>query len=565
MVKGFQALWTLCAITAAGSGQAFAQTEVRTHSGGVANDLFGAAVAAGGDIDDDGIPDYLIGAAEDGAVFQEREGYLRVYSGATGALIRTHDGENVTQRFGTAATRVGDTNPGVDDNDDYAVGAHFWSPPLGTLRGKVYLYSGANGSLRWSVPGAADEDELGFSLDGGFDVNGDGIPDVIAGAPRSDFLASSGGYAVVLSGVDGSQIYRKNGSTGNGRLGLAVCMLGDLNPLVDTRADFAIGSQSTGVQVYSGATGLLLYSITGTASTDLYGSTLARIDDVTGDGIPELVVGAPQANFLFPGPGYVEVRSGANGALVYRKTGPVVGNNFGSRVARAGDYNADGFDDIMVASIPTDGITASFVEIFSGPSGTLLTTISGPVADRLGESIAGIGDTDGDGKTELLLGAETASSPAFHSGKAVVYESPNQVQTGCVGGSSNFCNSLPNSTGFVGTLALVGSTSVDDNNVVLVANKLPTNQPGVFYYGDVAQSTPFGNGIRCVGGNAVKRIGSVNTGAIGLAAIALDLDARTDPVVQINGDSTWYFQFWYRDPSGGGVNFTNGLRVDFCD
>jgi FG-GAP repeat protein len=565
MVKGLKALWTLCAITATGAGHVMAQNVVRTHDGGLANDLFGSAVSAGGDIDDDGVADYMVGAAEDGAIFQEREGYLSVFSGATGNLIRTHDGSDVAERFGTAATRVGDVNPGVDDNDDYAVGAHYFTPPLGSVNGKVFMYSGADGSLLWSVEGPDDEDELGFSLDGGYDVNGDGIPDVIAGAPRSDAGASSAGYAVVLSGADGAELYRKDGSVGNGRLGLAVCLLGDLNPGVDTRADFAVGSMNTGVQVYSGADGSLMYALTGIASTDLYGSSLTRLGDVTGDGIPELVIGASQGNFLFQGPGYVEVRNGATGALVYRKTGLVVGDNFGARVEWVGDYDADGFDDYMVASIPSDGITATYVEIFSGPSGNLLTTISGPLADRLGEELAGVGDADNDGKVEFLLGAETASANGFHSGQAVLYESPNQVQTGCVGSTSAFCNSLVNSTGFTATLALIGSTSVADNDFVLVSNRLPQNQPGVFYYGNGMLEMPFGNGIRCVGGGAIRRLGPVNTGPIGLAATSVDLSAIPAGPLQILGDSTWYFQYWYRDPAGGGVNFSNGLRVDFCD
>jgi len=565
MVKGFNALWTLCAITATGAGHVMAQNVVRTHDGGLANDLFGAAVSAGGDIDDDGVPDYLVGAAEDGAIFQEREGYLNVYSGATGSLIRTHAGSDVAERFGTAATRVGDCNPGIDDNDDYAVGAHYWTPPLGSVNGKVFLYSGADGSLLWSVAGADDEDELGFSLDGGYDVNGDGIPDVIAGAPRSDAGASSGGYAVVLSGADGAELYRKDGTVGNGRLGLAVCLLGDLNPGVDTRADFAVGSMSTGVQVYSGSDGSLMYSLTGTASTDLYGASLARINDLTGDGIPELVVGASQGNFLFQGPGYVDVRNGATGALVYRKTGTTVGHSFGARVARLGDYNADGFDDFMVASIPSDSITSTYVEVFDGLTGALLTTISGPLADRLGETIAGVGDTDNDGKAEFLLGAETASSAGFQSGQAVLYESPNQAQTGCTGSTSTFCNSLLNSTGFIATLELIGSTSVADDDFVLVSNRLPVNQLGVFYYGDGMLEAPFGNGIRCVGGSAIRRLGPVNTGPIGLAATAIDLSAMPAGPLQILGDSSWYFQYWYRDPNGGGVNFSDGLRVDFCD
>ena len=104
MVRGLKALWTLCAVTAAGAGYANAQTQVRTHNGGVANDLFGSAVSPAGDVNNDGIPDYLVGAAEDGAVFQEREGYARVFSGADGSQIRQHDGENVTERYGTALT-----------------------------------------------------------------------------------------------------------------------------------------------------------------------------------------------------------------------------------------------------------------------------------------------------------------------------------------------------------------------------------------------------------------------------------------------------------------------------
>lgn len=565
MFKGITTLSAFVAITAAGAGQANAQVEVRTHNGGVANDLFGTAVSAGGDINNDGAPDYLIGAAEDGAVFQEREGFLRVYNGATGALIRTHDGQNLYDRFGTAAARVGDTNPGTDSNDDYVVGAHYYSSGSSYLRGKVYLYSGANGALRWSVTGGANEDELGTCLDGGYDVNGDGIPDVIAGAPRSDVGGSSAGYGIVLSGVDGSQIWRKDGIAGNGRVGLAVCLMGDLNPAVDLRADFAIGSMNVGVKVYSGATGLQLYALNGLASTDLYGSALARLSDVTGDGIPELIVGASQNNFLFPGTGYVEVRNGATGALVYRKLGPSVGSGFGARVASVGDYNADGFDDFMVSSIAQDTVTPISVQIFSGPSGTLLATISGPHSERLGESIAPVGDTDGDGKVEFLLGASFASPSGLHSGKAVLYESPNQVQTGCVGGSSLSCTSLPNSTGQVSTLALVGSTSVAANNVVLVANKLPINQPGVFYYGNGTMNTPFGNGIRCVGGNSTTRLGAMSTGPIGLAATGLNLNGIQDPNVAIHGDSTWYFQFWYRDPNGGGVNFSNALKVDFCE
>jgi len=523
-------------------------------------------VAGAGDVDNDGVPDYIVGAAEDGAVFQEREGYVKVFSGATGNLIRSHAGEDLIDRFGAAVTGAGNTSPGDDDSDDYAVGAHNHGTVGADLRGKIYLYSGATGGLRWSVDGAAAEDELGFSLAGGHDVNGDGIPDIVAGAPRSDVGASSGGYVIVLSGADGSEIHRIDGTLANGRLGLSVCSPGNLNPGADSRADFVAGSLNEGVKVYSGSTGAVLYALSGQQSSDNYGFSVAGMGDVTGDGVPEIIIGAPQGNFLFPAPGYVEVRNGANGALVFRNTGIVDGQNYGRQVSSAGDWNADGFDDVMIASIPQDSSINIEVDIVSGIDGAWLATLSNGVsAEREGEAIASVGDTDGDGRIEVLLGAPSGSDGGFHSGRAVLYESMDQVLPGCVGGSSNFCTSLPNSDGGVASLSLIGSTNVVDNDIVLVSTGLPTNQPGVFYYGNATMNVPFGSGIRCVGGNSIKRIGLAQTGPAGLAAVALDLPSTLGSNVAISGESTWYFQFWFRDPDGGGVNFSDGLQIDFCD
>ena len=565
MFQGFRALCAGGMICVVGAGAAHAQTVVRSHFGSASGDLFGTSVAAAGDVNGDGVVDYLVGAAEDGSVFMEREGYVRVYSGADGTLIRTHDGESIFQRFGIAVAGVGNTNPGVDTADDYAVGATYDGTGGQGTRGKLYVYSGATGALRWSVLGDAAGDELGTSVAGGHDVNGDGVADVIVGAPRGDANGSSSGYARVLSGVDGSQIHRVDGASGNQRWGTSVCIPGQLNPVADSRADFVVGSYN-GVKAYSGANGSVLYSLSGLSSNDLYGISVAALGDVTGDGVPEIIVGASQGNFLFLGPGYVEVRNGATGALVFRETGDFDGQNYGRYVANAGDWNADGFDDVLVAGVVTDGATNIEVDVLSGLDGTWLGTLAnGLPEDREGGAIAGIGDSDGDGKTEIVLGASTASDAAFQAGRAVVYESTNAVSTGCTGGTTVYCTSLPNSTGDTATLSLVGSTSVGDNNVVFVSTDLPANQPGVFYYGDGTMNTPFGNGIRCVGGSALARLGPTSTGPAGIAAKQLNLGTIIDPHVQIAGDSTWYFQFWFRDPSAGGVNFSDGLQIDFCD
>lgn len=565
MFQGFRALCAGGVMCAVGVGAAHAQTVVRSHFGTVSGDLFGASVAPAGDVNGDGIGDYLIGATEDGAIFMERQGFVKVYSGADGSLIRTHDGTTTYQLFGSSVAGVGNTNPSIDSADDYAVGAAFDSSGSQNTRGKVFVYSGATGTLRWSVLGDAAGDELGTSVGGGHDVNGDGVDDVIVGAPRGDANGGSSGYALVLSGVDGSELHRVNGQSGNQRWGSSVIIPGQLNPGVDALADFVVGSVN-GVKAYSGANGNVLWTLNGLTQNDVYGISIATLGDVTGDGIPEIIVGASQGNFLFPGSGYVEVRNGASGALVFRETGDYVGQNYGRRVANAGDWNADGFDDVMVSGVVQDSATNIEVEILSGLDGTLLDTLAnGLPEDREGAAIAGIGDGDQDGRVEILLGAFTASDNAFQAGRAVVYESPDAIPTGCTGGSSIFCNSLANSRGTVGTLALVGSTNVADNNVVLVSTGLPLNQPGVFYYGNGTENLPFGNGIRCVGGTAMTRLGPTSTGPAGIAARQLNLATIQDPHVMITGDSTWYFQFWFRDPAAGGVNFSNGLRVDFCD
>ena len=133
--------------------------------------------------------------------------------------------------------------------------------------------------------------------------------------------------------------------------------------------------------------------------------------------------------------------------------------------------------------------------------------------------------------------------------------------------ASNYCTAGANSVSASGAeIDMTGSQIVGDNNFGLIAFNLPSNQNGIFFYGPNQLSNPFGNGTLCVGGQ-LFRLGIITTDIFGGANQILDLTSPPQAAGQITGGSTWNFQFWYRDPAGGGsaFNLTNGLEVPFCN
>ncbi|HJP02580.1 MAG TPA: hypothetical protein QF764_12495 [Planctomycetota bacterium] len=138
--------------------------------------------------------------------------------------------------------------------------------------------------------------------------------------------------------------------------------------------------------------------------------------------------------------------------------------------------------------------------------------------------------------------------------------------------SVSYCVGAPNSAGSGANILSLGSTSVSINDLSLVAQAAVPSQFGLFYYGPQPAQVPFGDGFRCVGGGSTGTFRlnpPLMTDSFGDAIRALDM---TQPPMgsgsgQVTGGSTWYFQFWYRDPQGpggSGFNFSDGLQVDFC-
>jgi len=129
---------------------------------------------------------------------------------------------------------------------------------------------------------------------------------------------------------------------------------------------------------------------------------------------------------------------------------------------------------------------------------------------------------------------------------------------------SNSCVGAVNSTGVGSTMTWAGSNSVSANDLTLIATNCPVNAAGIFYFGSTATQVVFGNGFRCISGSTV-RLGITNAGAFGEAVTVLDLNAL--PIgAQIQAGDTRRFQFWYRNPAGGGAGFnlSDLLNVRFC-
>jgi gingipain R len=130
---------------------------------------------------------------------------------------------------------------------------------------------------------------------------------------------------------------------------------------------------------------------------------------------------------------------------------------------------------------------------------------------------------------------------------------------------ANYCASSPNSTGSRATIGGLGSVSVSANDFGLYAYACPPSQFGIFFYGPNQASSPLGNGLLCVGGG-IHRLPVDQISIWGDVSRTLDLTQPPSPSGQIMADSTWRFQYWFRDAAGGGANtnLTNGLDVTFC-
>ena len=155
-----------------------------------------------------------------------------------------------------------------------------------------------------------------------------------------------------------------------------------------------------------------IYQFDGEDDGDGFGFSVAGIDDITGDGLPEIVVGIPFADDPngenpFDDRGKVQVLSGANGSVIYEWWGPHPTAYFGRYVNAAGDVDADGVADVIVGIVrdDTNGNEAGAAAVFLGSNGQEIHRWHGIDAfDKFGRTCASVGDLNGDGADEVIVG-----------------------------------------------------------------------------------------------------------------------------------------------------------------
>ncbi|MCH8822130.1 MAG: PD40 domain-containing protein [Planctomycetes bacterium] len=330
-------------------------------------------------------------------------------------IIHEVHAEAAGDQFGWIARNISDVDG--DGINDFVVSAPFKNIE-GPNAGSIYAYSGKTAKLLWKQS-AKPNSYLGINIDPAGDVNGDGVGDVIAGAPRA-------GYANVYSGKDGSILLHLKAKEQGERFGRTVSPAGDVNQ--DGHDDIIIGApgntckgKDTGrAYLINGKDGEVLRTFDGEEAGDNFSSTIHGYSDENNSFI---VIGAMNAGEGDKGRVYVfDGRTGKKRFTVEAdETGVNLGRMF---VSVVGDVNADGTPDIYSSDWENaaKGEQTGRVYINSGIDGKLLHTFTGEAkGDGFGIGTALAGDVNNDGHADLIIGAWQHASGAKSGGKCYLY------------------------------------------------------------------------------------------------------------------------------------------------
>ncbi|MSR46468.1 MAG: hypothetical protein EXS13_05325 [Planctomycetes bacterium] len=313
-------------------------------------------------------------------------------------------GEQWNERHGHAIANVGDLD--FDGRDHLVVGSPRWDIGVTFSAGRVYAYAevGNNGPI-YTIDGTQNGAQFGHAICGAGDINGDGAADFAVGSPFWNTATLVDASKIeTFSGTTGSLIRTVTGTAANEQFGLVLAAVGDLDG--DGDSEILAGEPSPSqVKIFDAKCHLLATLFRG---GDLrFGTSVSRTGDIDGDGVDEFLVGEPNYDTLFPfhlDLGRVVIYSGATQTYLDQVTGAVDFEHFGESCAATGDIDQDGIDDFMGGTTQdnTNGPEAGKVLLLSGANRARITTKYG--ASRyvhLGHALVGIGDMDRDGIPEF--------------------------------------------------------------------------------------------------------------------------------------------------------------------
>ena len=411
---------------------------------------FGYSVSTAGDVNGDGYADVIVGApfyfngqAEEGGAWL----YLGSSSGVSTVAANADEGNKIGARFGYSVATAGDVNG--DGYADVIVGAPDSSSLSTGQMGRAFVWhgqptaTGISTSRDWDADGEQADAFFGDSVATAGDVNGDGYSDVIVGAPGH---ASDAGRVYVYGGgpddVSEEADWTKASNMANALFGLSVGTAGDVNG--DGYADVIVGSPRwDGGQALEGQAWVYLGAADGLKTVPHwyeqsdntlaeFGFSVGTAGDVNGDGYDDVIVGAP---------GWHNGQTDEGGAWVYHgsstgldnvsdwsKASDQVGAKFGTSVGTAGDVNGDGYSDVIVGAPTwqTSGEERGATWIYHGTENGLHSApdryLRGDQEDaEYGKAVATAGDVNGDGYSDVIVGAPYWQDDVTNEGRAWLY------------------------------------------------------------------------------------------------------------------------------------------------
>ncbi|MDR6808330.1 hypothetical protein J2Y45_005320 [Dyadobacter sp. BE34] len=413
-----------------------------------ADALLGFSVASAGDVNSDGYSDVLAGAPhyDNG---EDNEGAAFLYYGSANGLNPVPtllESNQAHAGMGYSVSSAGDINN--DGFSDIALGTPFYDNGQPN-EGVVFVHFGSPKGIK-PIPAVMLEGnqagaQFGMAVALAGDVNNDSYSDLIVGASEFDKGQLNEGAAVVYYGskvgIDPNKMTILEMNQSISGMGTSVAGAGDVNS--DGFSDVLVGapfydqgeSDEGAAFVYLGGVQGISPAPTIIQSNQAdahLGTSLACAGDLNGDGFSDIILGAPHYDKVYSDQGLVKIHlgsaNGINANTPITLVGQQMEEEFGRAVACAGDVEGDGYADIMIASLMQGKnlLHEGVVMLFSGiPAGIHKKPASvfksGQANAYLGQSLASAGDVDGDGYSDIVIGAHLYDHTQNNEGAIMVW------------------------------------------------------------------------------------------------------------------------------------------------